>query len=80
MCLALMLKLDKILSRNLIDRGDKNFINVLDMPGFEILEQNNLEQLFTNALNEQLQCFYNERIFTWELVRIGHFIIPVPED
>ncbi|XP_065213271.1 neither inactivation nor afterpotential protein C [Planococcus citri] len=47
--------------------GDKNFISVLDLPGFESFDQNNLEQLFINSTNEQLQYFYNQRIFTWEL-------------
>lgn len=49
-------------------RGDKNYINILDMPGFEAYEQNNLEQLFVNCFNEQLQNFYNQRVFAWELV------------
>ncbi|KAK7575499.1 hypothetical protein V9T40_011785 [Parthenolecanium corni] len=47
--------------------GDKNYINILDMPGFEAYEQNNLEQLFVNCFNEQLQNFYNQRVFAWEL-------------
>lgn len=53
----------------MIASGDKNFISVLDLPGFEFFEQNNMEQLFINCLNEQLQCFYNQRVFAWELVR-----------
>lgn len=40
----------------------------MDLPGFEYFEQNNMEQLFINSTNEQLQYFYNQRIFTWELV------------
>ena len=48
--------------------GDKFCISVLDLFGFECFAVNRLEQLVINTMNEQLQCHYNQRIFTWEMV------------
>ena len=38
------------------------------MSGFEATEHNRLEQLMINVLNEQIQYFYNQVTFTWEMV------------
>ncbi|XP_050438811.1 neither inactivation nor afterpotential protein C isoform X2 [Adelges cooleyi] len=47
--------------------GDKHLICLMDMFGFECFRQNNLEQLFVNCLNEQLQYHYIQRTFAWEM-------------
>ncbi|XP_046386617.1 neither inactivation nor afterpotential protein C isoform X2 [Ischnura elegans] len=47
--------------------GDKHCVTVLDLFGFECYQRNSLEQLFVNALNEQLQYHYNQRVFVWEM-------------
>ncbi|XP_071448821.1 neither inactivation nor afterpotential protein C isoform X2 [Hetaerina americana] len=47
--------------------GDKHCVTVLDLFGFECFQRNSLEQLFVNALNEQLQYHYNQRVFVWEM-------------
>ncbi|KAF7992951.1 hypothetical protein HCN44_005732 [Aphidius gifuensis] len=46
--------------------GDKFVINVMDLFGFECFSVNRLEQLIVNTMNEQLQCYYNQKIFAWE--------------
>ncbi|XP_054282333.1 neither inactivation nor afterpotential protein C isoform X3 [Macrosteles quadrilineatus] len=47
--------------------GDRFYINLLDLFGFECYPKNSLEQLFVNTVNEQLQYHYNQRIFVWEM-------------
>ena len=42
-------------------------IGILDIAGFENFEVNSLEQLCFNAANEQLQFYFNQHIFQWEL-------------
>ncbi|OAD59027.1 Neither inactivation nor afterpotential protein C [Eufriesea mexicana] len=47
--------------------GDKYAINVMDLFGFECFSVNRLEQLIVNTMNEQMQCYYNQRVFAWEM-------------
>lgn len=47
--------------------GDKHCVTILDLFGFECFQRNSIEQLFVNALNEQLQYHYNQRVFVWEM-------------
>nr|XP_012228924.1 PREDICTED: neither inactivation nor afterpotential protein C isoform X1 [Linepithema humile]XP_012228934.1 PREDICTED: neither inactivation nor afterpotential protein C isoform X1 [Linepithema humile] len=47
--------------------GDKYAISILDYFGFECFTMNRLEQLLVNTMNEQMQYYYNQRIFVWEM-------------
>lgn len=46
-------------------------INVMDLFGFECFAVNRLEQLIVNTMNEQMQCYYNQRVFAWEMVSVS---------
>lgn len=59
----------------LISSGDKHSVSILDYFGFECFSVNRLEQLLVNTMNEQLQYYYNQRIFAWEMV---NFYYPNP--
>ncbi|CAH1732571.1 neither inactivation nor afterpotential protein C isoform X3 [Aphis gossypii] len=47
--------------------GDTHVVYLMDTFGFECFRQNNLDQLYVNCLNEQLQYHYNQRMFAWEM-------------
>ncbi|XP_047144837.1 unconventional myosin-IXb isoform X1 [Hydra vulgaris] len=50
------------------DGGDLKSVSVgfFDIFGFENLYKNNLEQLFINTTNEQIQFYFTQHIFAWE--------------
>lgn len=47
--------------------GDPYAVGVLDMFGFEANDHNTLENLLVNVANEQVQYYYNQYIFNWEM-------------
>lgn len=47
------------------------------MFGFECFERNDLEQLFVNTINEQMQYHYIQRVFAWEILEQMEEEIPV---
>ncbi|XP_011875420.1 PREDICTED: neither inactivation nor afterpotential protein C isoform X2 [Vollenhovia emeryi] len=47
--------------------GDKYSISILDHFGLECFSVNRLEQLLVNTINEQMQYYYNQRVFAWEM-------------
>ncbi|XP_033328921.2 STKc_myosinIII_N_like and MYSc_Myo21 domain-containing protein ninaC isoform X1 [Megalopta genalis] len=56
--------------------GDKYVVNVMDLFGFECIAVNQLEQLIVNTMNEQMQCYYNQRVFAWEMQELDEEEIP----
>ncbi|XP_029156587.1 neither inactivation nor afterpotential protein C [Nylanderia fulva] len=57
--------------------GDKYSISILDYFGFECFSVNRLEQLQVNTMNEQMQYYYNQRIFAWEMQEQDEEDIPI---
>ncbi|XP_025994439.1 neither inactivation nor afterpotential protein C isoform X2 [Solenopsis invicta] len=47
--------------------GDKYSISIFDYFGLECFSVNRLEQLLVNTINEQMQYYYNQRVFAWEM-------------
>uniref|UniRef100_A0A8D8MAI6 Neither inactivation nor afterpotential protein C n=1 Tax=Cacopsylla melanoneura TaxID=428564 RepID=A0A8D8MAI6_9HEMI len=57
--------------------GDKHCVGILDMYGFECYQKNEMEQLFVNTLNEQLQYSYNQKVFVWEMQEQEEEEVPI---
>ncbi|XP_066969641.1 neither inactivation nor afterpotential protein C [Macrobrachium rosenbergii] len=57
--------------------GDPYAIGVLDMFGFEANDHNSFENLLVNVANEQVQYYYNQYIFNWEMQDYSAEGIPV---
>lgn len=56
--------------------GDQNSVTVLDMFGFECYRRNQMDQFVINSINEQMQYFYNQRMFVWEMIEQEEEQIP----
>jgi myosin III len=50
----------------LFHRSQQLSIGLLDIFGFENCSKNNFEQLMINIANEQIQYYFNQKIFSWE--------------
>ncbi|XP_318814.5 neither inactivation nor afterpotential protein C [Anopheles gambiae] len=57
--------------------GDKHSVTVTDHFGFECFHRNHIDQLVVNALNEQMQYLYNQRIFVFEMIEMEEEQVPV---
>nr|XP_045621607.1 neither inactivation nor afterpotential protein C-like isoform X2 [Procambarus clarkii] len=57
--------------------GDPYAIGILDMFGFESNDHNSLENLLVNVVNEQIQYYYNQYVFNWEMQDYEEEGIPV---
>lgn len=47
------------------------------MFGFECYKRNNIDQIFVNSLNEQMQYHFNQRCFMWEMIEQEEEQVPV---
>lgn len=58
-----LLRIDQ---RRLTSENDYR-IGILDIFGFENFKRNSFEQLCINIANEQIQYYFNQQIFSWEM-------------
>ena len=58
----------------LLHRENDYRIGILDIFGFENFKRNSFEQLCINIANEQVQFYFNQQIFSWELVSLLQFL------
>ena len=58
----------------LLCRENDYRIGILDIFGFENFKRNSFEQLCINIANEQIQFYFNQQIFSWELVSLSQFL------
>ncbi|RWS06113.1 unconventional myosin-VI-like protein [Dinothrombium tinctorium] len=56
----------KIINKSIPLNGNKYYVGVLDIAGFEYFQSNSFEQFCINYCNEKLQQFFNERILKEE--------------
>lgn len=50
-------------------RSDPHTIGIVDMFGVEAKSVNPLENLLINVLSEQMQYYYNQFMYQWEMVK-----------
>ena len=58
----------------LLCRDNDYRIGILDIFGFENFKRNSFEQLCINIANEQIQFYFNQQIFSWELVSFPYLV------
>uniref|UniRef100_A0A182IJF2 non-specific serine/threonine protein kinase n=1 Tax=Anopheles atroparvus TaxID=41427 RepID=A0A182IJF2_ANOAO len=56
--------------------GDKHSVTITDHFGFECFHRNHIDQLVVNALNEQMQYLYNQRMFVFEMIEMEEEQVP----
>ncbi|XP_052720135.1 myosin-IIIb-like isoform X3 [Crassostrea angulata] len=61
-------RINSLLKPSTMGRDDNQpIIGLLDIFGFENFPKNSFEQLLINIANEQIQYYFNQHIFAWEL-------------
>jgi myosin-3 len=61
------------------EEGDWRSVSVLDIFGFENFRKNEFEQMFINTANEQLQQYFINHIFTYEIKELKEEGIRAPK-
>ncbi|XP_061169935.1 myosin-IIIb-like isoform X3 [Saccostrea echinata] len=61
-------RINSLLKPSTMGKEDNNLIiGLLDIFGFENFPKNSFEQLLINIANEQIQYYFNQHIFAWEM-------------